>query len=104
MSILCQIVHKSGFRKAVDAPRLLRRFLATERPQVAKRYEAASGLVPQREPHAREASPQGEAADLGKLRMIAQRHWQSIERNSAAQVMHVVHADIRGEPAQNTGQ
>ena len=71
---------------------------------VAKGDEPLPALIPQYQSDAFEALPQREPADGRELRIFAQRMRQLVERNAAAQMMHVVHPDIGREPAQNTGQ
>ena len=44
---------------------------------------------------------QRETADLGEFRAMTKRQRQPVKRNSAAQMMHMMHADICSEPAQN---
>lgn len=61
-------------------------------------------FVPQGEAHAAEAFPQGQPADVVEFRMVAQHAAQAIGRDAAIEVMHMVHADIGGEPAQQSRQ
>src|SRR5438876_4936035 len=70
----------------------------------AKRNKPPRPLVPKCEPYAAEAFEQCEPAHVAQFGMIAQGLRQPIVRNAAAQVMGVMHADIGGEPAQNSRQ
>ena len=76
----------------------------TGNARLAKRDEPPLPLVPQGQPHTPQTLDQGDASDGSQLRMIPQHIRQSIAGNSTAQVMDVVDADVRCEPAQDTGQ
>src|SRR5438128_2599853 len=65
----------------------------------AKRYEALSTFIPQRETHTTKALRHRQPAYAAQFRMLAQRPRQVVERNSAAQMMHMMHANVRCEPA-----
>ena len=69
---------------------------------IAERDEPPPTLVPKYQPDTLEALNEREPAGRGELRMIPQYARQAVVRDSAAQVMNMVHADIGGEPAQNT--
>ena len=69
---------------------------------IAERDEPSPTLVPKHQPDALEALNEGKPAGRSELRMIPQYARQAVVRDSAAQVMNMVHADIGGEPAQNT--
>ena len=71
--------------------------------QFAKRNEPARRFVPQHEANACQTLAQREPADVRELRMIAKSERQTVKRNSAAEVMDMMHADIRGKPAQDGG-
>ena len=77
---------------------------ATAGPQFTKRYEAVRGFVPQGQPHAAQAFLESDAADSCKFGMDPKRVRQPIKRNSAAQMMHVMHPNIGGEPARDSGK
>ena len=72
--------------------------------QLAKGNQSPPRLIPKREPHARKALDERKAAGTAELRVVAQHRWQSIVRNATAQMMHVVNADIGGEPTHDKGQ
>ncbi len=69
---------------------------------IAERDEPSPTLVPKHQPDALEAPNEREPAGRTELGMIPQYPRQAVVRDSAAQVMNMVHADIGGEPAQNT--
>src|ERR1700730_85666 len=71
---------------------------------LCKRNEPPPLFIPQGQPHAPQTLEQGDSSDGSELWMVAQHIRQAIARNSTAQVMDVVNADIRREPAQNTRQ
>jgi hypothetical protein len=68
--------------------------------QFAKRNEPARRFIPKHEANASKALSQSEPADIRKIGVAAKHKRQSIKRNSAAEVVDVVHPDIGGEPAQ----
>ena len=72
--------------------------------QLAKRNEPARRLVPEREANACKALTQTESADICQTGVLAKNKRQPIKRNSTAQVVDVVHADVGGEPAQHGRQ
>ena len=61
-------------------------------------------LVPQHQANAFDAVPQRQPADGAEFGMFAQHARQTVIRNPAAQMMHMMNADIGGEPAQDAGQ
>ena len=61
-------------------------------------------FVPKSKPHAHQALDKRQASDPGELGEIAQDLRQAIIRNAAVEVMHMVHTDVGGDPAQNAGQ
>src|SRR5712692_7178157 len=71
---------------------------------LTKGDETPPTLVPKHEAHAAEALKQRESAHVAKLGMVAERSRQAVIRNAAAQVVDMVHADIRREPAQDARQ
>lgn len=73
-------------------------------PRIAKGHHPLPVLIPQREAHAGEAVPEIEPANLPQRGMIPQDLRKPIERNAARQVMHVMHADIAGEPTERRRQ
>jgi hypothetical protein len=68
--------------------------------RIAKGHHPLPVLIPQCEAHTGEAVPEIEPANLPQRGMIAQDLRKPIERNAARQVMHVMHADIAGEPTE----
>ena len=78
---------------------------ALRRPCLAERHHPPLFLIPKREPDAGEAFPECEpAADLFELGMVPQDLGKPVEGNAARQVMHVMHADIAGEPGKRRRQ
>jgi hypothetical protein len=71
---------------------------------LTKGNETPPTLVPKHEAHAAEALKQRKPGDATKLLMVAKRPWQPVIGDAAAQVMYMVHADVCGEPSQDTGQ
>ncbi len=69
---------------------------------IAERDEPTSSLIPKHQPDALEALNEREPTGRSEFRMILQYTRQAVVRDSAAQVMNMMHADIGGEPAQNT--
>ena len=72
--------------------------------QFAKADKPARRFVPQHQADARKALRQRKPADLRQLRMLAQHQRQPVIRNPAAEMVHMVNADIGGEPAQHGRQ
>ena len=70
---------------------------------LGKRDQLPLAFVPKPKPHAYEALHQRQASDFGEPGDVAQDLRQAIIRNAAAEVMHMVHTDIGGDPAQNSG-
>ena len=68
--------------------------------QFAKRNKPACRFIPKHEANACKALSQSEPADIRKIGVVAKHKRQSIKRDSAAQMVDVVHPDIGGEPAQ----
>src|SRR5215813_6964188 len=71
---------------------------------VAEGNEAPLAFVPEDERNAMEALEQRQPADATKFWIFAQHIGQPVERYPAAQMVHVVHADIGREPTQDAGQ
>ena len=69
-----------------------------------ERYQTALRLVPQREAHAAKAFEQRQPPGIPEFRVVAQNLRQPVIGDAATEVMHMVHADIGGEPAQERGQ
>ena len=67
-----------------------------------KRNQPTLRFVPKGESDTGKALHKGEPADLREFRVLAQHTRQAIERDAAAEVMYVVDADIRSQPAQDT--
>ena len=70
----------------------------------AEADEAALLFVPQGERQATQALPQRDAVHLAQLGIALEALAEAVVRNPAAQVMHVVGADIRREPAHHRRQ
>jgi len=70
---------------------------------VVESYQPVLRLVPQHQSHAAEAFEQGQSVDIAQARMLAQHATQLVIRDPATQMMHMVHADISREPAQEGG-
>ena len=64
----------------------------------------APAFVPERQPDAGQAIAQRDAADAGQLRMVFQDLGQAVVGDAARQMVHMVDADIAGEPAQRQRQ
>jgi hypothetical protein len=69
---------------------------------LTKGYETAPTLVPKHEAHALHALKQRKSANAAKLGMFAEYPRQSVVRNTAAEVVDMVHADVCREPAQDS--
>jgi hypothetical protein len=69
--------------------------------QFAKANKPASCFIPKHEAHARKTLTKGKATNIGKIGVMAKRDWQPIKRNSAAEMVDVMQADIGSEPAQD---
>ena len=71
---------------------------------LVKRDQTPPTFVPKREPHAPEALKQRKSAHAAKFGIIAEHPRQAVIRNTAAQVMDMVDADVCREPAQIPGR
>ena len=71
---------------------------------LSERDETPATLVPKHETHAAKAFDKSELADSSKFRIFAQHIGQPVIRNSTAEVVDVVHADIGRKPAQDVRQ
>src|SRR5579862_2847750 len=69
---------------------------------LTKRNEPPTALVPKDKAHALEALQQRKPAHAAKFGMIAEHPRQAVIRNTAAEVMDMVHADVGCKPAQNS--
>src|SRR5437870_5779599 len=69
-----------------------------------KRNEPPATFIPKHETHATEALKQRQSTHAVKLGMVAQRLRQAVIGNAAAKVVHMMRADVRREPAQNSRQ
>src|SRR5262245_23609507 len=76
----------------------------TARAQFLKGNETSPILIPEREPHAAEALQQRHTVHAVKFGMVVECLWQAVIRNAAAQVVHMMHADVCCEPAQDSRQ
>ena len=70
----------------------------------AKRNKPMCCFVPQHKPHTCKTLTQRQSANIRELRIAPKGQWQPVKRNSAAQVMNMVHADIGAEPPQHDRQ
>ena len=95
----CRKTWMPGTRPGMTTPR--QRLLRSDFPE---RHQAALRLVPQHEPYTPKALQQRDAADVAQFGMVAQHARQPVIGNAAAQMVHVVNADIGGEPAQQRRQ
>jgi hypothetical protein len=68
------------------------------------KYEPLPTFVPQHQSNAPETLQQGEPADAGELRVVAQHERQAVKGDSATQMVDVVNAEVSGEPAQGARQ
>jgi len=73
-------------------------------PRLSKRHQPSLRLIPQRQPHAAQAVGQRQPADVAQFRVVAQHAVQAVIGHPGAEVMHMVDADIGGEPAQQGRQ
>src|ERR1700683_3961871 len=73
----------------------------TPSAHLTKGYETPPTLVPKHEAHALQALKQSKSANAAKLGMFAEDPRKSVERNTAAEVVDMVDADVRCEPAQD---
>ena len=71
---------------------------------LAEGDEPLRPFVPKNPPHAAEALQECKPPDGSKLRVILQHVWQSVVRDTAAEMVHMVHPDIGSEPAQDARQ
>jgi hypothetical protein len=78
--------------------------LAPHGAQFAKRYEPLLSLVPDRERRAPQALKERQPAEARQLRMIAKNLRQTIKRDAAGKMVHVMHPDIACEPSQRRWQ
>src|SRR5580704_3773376 len=69
---------------------------------LTKGYEAPPTFVPKHEADALQTLKQAKSANAAKLGMFAENPRQSVERYSAAEVVDMMHADVRREPAQDS--
>ncbi len=61
-------------------------------------------LVPQHELDAAQALEKADAADVAQLGIVPEHLRQPVERHRARQMMHVVDADVSGEPPEHGRQ
>src|SRR5690348_3755768 len=79
--------------------------LYAARLQIAKSYQQAALLIPQRQPPTSHAfAERYPFRDAVQLRSEVETSLQAVIRNSAAQVMNMVQADIAAEPLQDGRQ
>jgi len=69
--------------------------------QFTKRNEAARCFIPKHAANAGKTLTERESAHIGEIGMLAKRERQAVKRNSAAEMVDVVEADVGSEPAQN---
>jgi hypothetical protein len=70
---------------------------------VTERDQSSAAFIPQNQSHTAEALHQRQASNHTELRIVAQYTRQPIERDSAAEMVHVVHSDVRSNPTQDAG-
>ena len=85
-------------------PRAIDRLVRSPTARLPERNQPPAAFVPQHQPHAAQALQQRQPADVAKLGMVAQHARQPVVGDPAAQMVHVMHADIGGEPAQDARQ
>jgi hypothetical protein len=75
-----------------------------DRPTVnlTKGNETLPTFIPKREPYALEALKQCKSVHEPKFRMLAEHPGQTVIRNTAAQVMDMMDADVCREPAKDS--
>ena len=76
----------------------------TLRPDITERNEPPTALIPQYKLNAAKALKQREPADATQIGIVAKRLWQPVVGYTATQMVDMVHADVRCEPAQNSRQ
>ena len=91
-------------RKRGCGLRSIRSASAKASSQFAKRNKPARRFIPKHEANASKALSQSEPADIRKIGVAAKHKRQSIKRDSAAEVVDMVHTDIGGEPAKDDRQ
>jgi hypothetical protein len=72
--------------------------------QLAKRNKPACRFIPEHEANAGQTLPQSQSANIAEIGMVAKSQGQPVERNSTAEMVDMVHADIGGEPPQHGRQ
>src|ERR1700692_4951208 len=72
--------------------------------RLSKRDQPPSLLIPQSHPHTAQTLQQGDSSDGGELWVVPQHIRQPIAGNSTGQVVDMLDADVRREPAQNSRQ
>ena len=82
--------------------RPMRRFVPSS--QLTKRNEAARRFVPEREAYACKTLTQSDSTEACQSGVPAKNKRQPIKRNSGAEVMYVMNANVCGEPAQSGRQ
>ena len=70
--------------------------------RLTKRDQPPASFVPQNQLHALQTLPQRDPADLAEFRMVMKDLGQAIVRDLAREMVHMVDADIAGQPAQRT--
>ena len=76
--------------------------LGCSQPQPSCRFErnqAAVLLIPKVQANAFDAFPDRQAAAIDQLFVVFQHFWQPVKRDSAVEMVHMVNANIRREPA-----
>ena len=98
---LCKIGPNLESERAGVRLRVSRRAGATPGSQFAKRNKPACRSIPQHEGYAGQTLTQCEPADIREIGVLAKSKRQPVERDSAAEVVNMMHADVGGEPAQH---
>ena len=68
---------------------------------LAKGNEPPPTFVPKNHADTPEAFEERKPSDSSKLRVILQHSWQSVIRDTAAEMVDMVHPNIGSEPAQD---
>src|SRR5262245_41056481 len=76
----------------------------TSSPDITEGNQPPASLIPQHKPNAAKALKQREPADATQIGIVPKRLWQPVVGYTATQMVDMVHANVRREPAQNSRQ
>ena len=76
--------------------------LGTNRAEVLEADELPPFFIPQLQPGAFQTSPEGQARHLLKLGILPQALLETVVRDSAEQMMNVMHANVARDPVHPT--